>query len=350
MDILEKIRLSVDDSIEKAINVLQVGGLRVAVVLDSHGKLLGTVTDGDIRRALLRKVRMDARVSYVMNKQPITATIKDDTRQILRLMKKRDVLHIAIVDDDGILLKIETIQNIMGSNKKRNNPVFLMAGGFGVRLHPLTKDIPKPLVKIGDRPILETIILQFIDHGFHDFYISTHYRAEMITEYFGDGRRFGITINYIYEDDPLGTAGALGLLPEMKTNLPIIIMNSDVLTKINFDQLLRFHKEENGIATMCVREYDITVPYGVVEIDDHSIIDITEKPIHKFFVNAGIYVLNNEALLDVRRNIKIDMTDLLINYINNGKTISSFPVHEYWLDIGRMEELSQAQKDIEVHF
>jgi len=340
------IALKPEDTLEIAIKVLHSGGKRISVVIDSNYKLLGTITDGDIRRALIKQVGMAISVMDVMNSSPVTALKTDDPKQIMAKMKSLDLLHIPIIDKDGVLMDIETLQHLIGDNQY-DNPIFLMAGGFGTRLHPLTKNIPKPLLKVGDRPILETIITQFIDAGFHDFYISTHYRADMVRAHFGDGSDWGITISYVYEEQPLGTAGALGLLHDMQIDLPIIMMNCDILTKINFEHLMQFHKEEGGVATMCVREYDIQVPYGVVSIEEHIVSNIVEKPVHKFFVNAGIYVLNSEIVRQVDGKSFLDMPDLLTNNISQGKHISSFPIHEYWIDIGRMEEYSQAEFDIE---
>ena len=221
-----------------------------------------------------------------------------------------------------------------------------MAGGFGTRLHPLTEKTPKPLLKIGDRPILETILEQFIDYGFHDFYISTHFKSELIKDYFKDGGLYGVNIHYIYEDVPLGTAGSLGLLPSSISDLPIIVMNGDILTKVNFEHLLDFHNSNKSDATVCVREYDFKVPYGVIETTNGcSIKSINEKPIHKFFVNAGIYVINKDLIDKIDGKRYLDMTDFLEGVINYNK-VNAFPVHEYWLDIGHISEYKRANKEI----
>jgi NDP-sugar pyrophosphorylase family protein len=208
----------------------------------------------------------------------------------------------------------------------------------------LTENTPKPLLKIGGRPIIENIIRQFIDHGFYEFYISTHYKSEQIREYFKNGSQYGANIHYIYEDSPLGTAGSLGLLPKDISELPIIVMNGDLLTKVDFNNLLDFHDSSGNDATMCVREYDIQVPFGVVDINEGRIEKIREKPVHKFFVNAGIYVLNNELIKKVDGKSYLDMPDFLENELKN-KGINAFPIHEYWLDIGRIEEYTKANQD-----
>ena len=330
-------------TLENAIQILHNGGLRIALVVDDNMKLLGTVTDGDIRRALLKHKAMDVLVTEVMNDKPITVSVKDDRKSILALMKSKDFLHIPIVDETGCLKELETLHHLV-DEVKYDNPVFLMAGGFGKRLSPLTNDVPKPLLHVGNKPILETILNQFIENGFHNFYISTHYKAEMLWDYFGDGKKWGVTIQYIHEDIPLGTAGALGLLPDDIVSKPVIMMNGDLLTKVDFAQLLEFHNERNNIATMCVSKYDIQVPYGVIEQDNDKIKDIIEKPIHNFFINAGIYVLSPSIRKYIDGKSYLDMPHLLKQQIKNKETVNMFPIHEYWLDIGRMEEYERAHE------
>ena len=339
-----KVLIKLTDNLGKAIQVLHDGGLRIALVVDKDNKLRGTLTDGDIRRALISGRTMSSGVSDVMNKIPITTTKIDSKERILSLMNKMSILHMPIVDAAGVICGLETLQQLL-ERPSYDNPVFLMAGGFGTRLHPLTKDIPKPLLKVGNKPILETIIHQFVDHGFHDFYISTHFKSELIRDYFKNGDQHGVSIRYIHEDTPLGTAGSLGLLPDNLPDLPIIIMNGDLLTKVDFKHLLDFHSDNNADATMCVREYDFQVPYGVVAIDKGGIREIKEKPIHKFFVNAGIYVLNKNLINKVDGKSFLNMTDFLEKELNYGG-VNAFPIHEYWLDIGRIEEYEQANQDV----
>ena len=335
-----KILLSPDDPLDYTIKVLHEGGCRIALVSNEHGRLLGTITDGDIRRALINKSTMKSPVSLIMNSNPVTVDNKVNNKDILTLMSDKGLLHMPIVDKDGILCGLETKQHLT-KTPKLDNPVFLMAGGFGKRLYPLTKDIPKPLLKVSGKPILENIVEQFISYGFHDFYISTHFKSEQIREYFKNGELHNISIKYVHEDVPLGTAGSLGLLPDNLPDLPIIVMNGDLLTKVDFTNLLDFHGEHNLDATMCVREYDFQVPYGVVEIDNYSIKAIKEKPVHRFLVNAGIYVLNRELINKVDGKSYLDMTDFLEKELkSNG--VNAFPIHEYWIDIGKIEEYEKA--------
>jgi len=339
----KEIILKRSDSLETAISILHNGGLRVALVTDEKNKLMGTITDGDIRRALLKHLPMTSLTEDIMNKNPVTALNTDSPEIVMSKMKSQDLLHIPILDENNLLVGLETLQHLT-YNKKFDNPVFLMAGGYGTRLHPLTEDTPKPLLNVGTKPMLEIIISRFIKSGFHNFYISTYYKAEMIHEYFGDGSSWGVTINYINEDQPLGTAGSIGLLPKNLVKLPILMMNGDVLTKVNFRHLLNFHIKKKGIATMCIREYDVQVPYGVVNIVDQKAKSFLEKPVKKFFVNAGIYIFENEMINKVKAGNYIDMPDLLEQQIEEGKAVNVFPIHEYWKDVGQIEDYQHADK------
>lgn len=344
-----EVTLKISDSFETAINVLDQGGLRVALVVDKNKKLLGTITDGDIRRALLKHIPMDSIVEDIMNKSPIAALNSDSAEEILLIMKSRDLLHIPIINKNGVVVGLKMLQHLTYS-QKYDNPVFLMAGGFGTRLHPLTKDIPKPLLNVGNRPILETILSQFIKSGFHNFYVSTHYKADKIHEYFGDGSAWGVKIEYVNEDKPLGTAGSIGLLPKNLPNLPILMMNGDVLTRVNFEDLLAFHNEKKGLATMCIREYDIHIPFGVVNIKQQRVKSLLEKPIKKFFINAGIYAFEPELINKVKVGEHIDMPKLLENQIEEGRTVNVFPIHEYWQDIGQINDYQSANESFSNEF
>ena len=343
----KKVILRQTDTMEMAIQVLNnTGYFRIVMIADNNERLVGTVTDGDIRRALVGHHKMDVLLSEIMCKEPTTALVSDSRRKILAIMKDKDFLEVPIIDENRKIIGLETLHQII-EKKKYDNPVFLMAGGFGVRLQPATNDIPKPLLKIGDKPILETILNQFIDAGFHNFYISTHYKADMIRKHFGDGKQWNISIEYVHEEIPLGTAGSLGLLPLDLPKLPIIMMNGDLLTNVDFVSLLKFHNEQDAIATMCVREYNFQIPYGVVESSQQKVVSITEKPIQKFFINAGIYVLNPSLLSCVDGESPIDMPNLLETQIKENEKVSIFPLHEYWLDIGQAEQLEQAKLDSE---
>ena len=331
-------------TMEETINVIDKGALQLALVVDEQDFLLGVVTDGDIRRALIRHQSMDCLISEVMHTTPVVANLGTSRNKLLTLMNAKGLNAIPLLSE-GKLVGLDTLQKII-ERPSYDNPVFLMAGGFGTRLRPLTDKCPKPLLKLGDKPILETIIDSFISSGFHHFYISTHYMPEAIQNYFGDGAKWGVQIEYVHESEPLGTGGSLGLLPDHLPDLPIIMMNGDVLTKIDFEQLLNYHNQLQPACTMCVREDEYQVPYGVVEADGNRITSLVEKPTHKYFINAGVYVVSKAMINAVKPNERVDMTDLIENYIANKQHVAMFPVHEYWLDIGKMVDFYQAQKDV----
>lgn len=331
-------------SVRDALAVIDKEALRGAIVVENDNRLLGLVCDGDIRRGLLAGVSLDDSVEMVMNSQPTVATTEASKEQLIELMESKELLSIPIVEH-GIVVGLQTLYASL-STAIIENPVFLMAGGFGTRLRPLTNNCPKPLLKVGDKPILEITLLNFIKSGFVNFYISTHYLPEMIKDHFGDGSKWGINITYVYEESPLGTGGALGLLPEGVPNLPLIMMNGDVLTNIDFQKLLAFHVHEAADATMCVREHEFQIPYGVIQGNNGQIMSMVEKPVEIYHINAGIYVINPNIIKQVAPSTVIDMPTLLeLNIAEQGK-VMMFPIHEYWLDIGRIEDFQRAQADI----
>lgn len=345
MNSWKNILVGSDTSIEKAIEILESEPYKILLVVDDGSKLLGTVTDGDIRRGLIRHISMSSSVNLIMEGHPKTALISDTKDAIQKIMKQYGVLQVPLINEDRIVLGIESVYT-PSERKKYNNPVILMAGGYGKRLHPLTLHTPKPLLKVGDKPILQSILENFIGVGFHNFLISTHYKAEQFKERFKNGEDWDVSIEYIHEEEPLGTAGFLGLLPKNFSELPVIIMNGDLLTEVNFEKLLSYHNEMGGVATMCVRRYEFQVPYGVIAGDKHKITEIIEKPIHEFFVNAGIYILNKEVYENIVPKQYINMPNLLQGMIDNGHQVNMFPLHENWLDIGRMEDYKQAQVEV----
>ena len=335
-------------SIVEAIRVINQGAMQIGMVTGPDGRLLGTITDGDIRRAILDSHSLESPVETIMNRHPTTVGSTISRREIIGLMRRKALRQMPVVDEDGRVVDLKILMRLLDTDQ-RDNAVLLMAGGLGNRLRPMTEDCPKPLLKVGGRPILETIISNFKSQGFSNFWIATHYKGEMIEAYFGDGSESGVHIEYLREESQLGTAGALTLIPE-KPRSPMIVMNGDVLTNIDFTQLLDFHLENRASATMCVRKYDFQVPYGVVGIAGNTITCIEEKPVHSFFVNAGIYVLDPDAVAMVPTGESFDMTQLFDVLIGSGKTTAAFPIHEYWLDVGRPDDFRQANGDYGKHF
>lgn len=331
-------------TIKSVLETLDIEALRIVLICDDEMRLIGVVTDGDVRRGLLHGLSLDSEVTSIMNRTPTTVSAKTSRPEAMALMQSKNILAVPILDGNK-LVGLQTLQK-PNQNRSYDNPIFIMAGGFGTRLRPLTDNTPKPMLKVGDKPILEILINRFKAAGFFNFYISTHYLPEKITEYFLDGAALGVKITYVYEKTPLGTGGALGLLPESVPDLPLIMINGDVLTSVDFESVLRFHCDKQSMATMCVREYEYQVPYGVIVGENQKIVSMEEKPIQRFFVNAGIYVIEPEVFKGVRANHVVDMPTLLQSHIDKGKEVSMFPIHEYWLDIGRMDDYKKAQLDI----
>ncbi|WP_053979377.1 nucleotidyltransferase family protein [Marinagarivorans algicola] len=331
-------------SIRESWRILNDGALRFVMVTDDSYKLLGVVTDGDIRRGLLSGMELGDSISAVMNKSPITIPRSMEKQALIDLMEERKVLALPQVDN-GVLVGLAVLQDLL-QVPVIDNPVFIMAGGFGTRLRPLTDSCPKPMLKIGGTPMLEILIKSFKAKGFRNFYISTHYLPEVITEYFGDGSDFGVCITYVHEKSPLGTGGALGLLPSNIPKLPLIVINGDILTNLDYKLLLDEHSLSAASATMCVRAHEVNIPFGVIEADDNKITAMVEKPTYRYFVNTGIYVISPEVLAFVKKDVRLDMPTLLQSQIDNGKLVKTKLMHDYWLDIGRMDDFNKAQVDI----
>jgi len=335
--------VSSSTSLRQTIEAITEGSLQIALVVDSEGKLLGTVTDGDIRKAILAGKDLNITAGEAMRSQPITSASKTPRAAILKLMREKRIHQMPLLDDQGRVVDVLTVDDMIGAAHKPN-AVVIMAGGLGTRLHPLTEETPKPMLKVGGKPILETIIQSFIDQGFTNFFVSVNYKANIISEYFGDGSRLGAKINYLHEKSRLGTAGALSLLPR-EIHAPIIVMNGDLLTRISVDALLDFHERESAVATMVVREDHYQVPYGVVEVDGTQIVGVEEKPIQRHLVNAGIYVISQDGLNNIPGDTFYDMPTHFAKLAANGHRTAAFPLHEYWVDIGRLDELERAQRE-----
>ena len=340
----KNILIKADQPIRDALQLIDSESLRIALVVDDELRLLGVVTDGDVRRGLLNNLSITSPVSMVMHTKPLTAKLGTARKELVKFMEKEQLLAIPLMEEDKVA-GLETLQRV-GQYSKYQNPVFLMAGGFGTRLRPLTDNCPKPLLKVGDKPILEIVLNSFIKAGFVNFYISTHYLPEMIREHFGDGSKWNVKISYVHEELPLGTGGALGLLPADIPDLPLILINGDVLTNVDFERVLEFHNKHQAAATMCVRDYEYQVPFGVINGEGNKIISMVEKPVQRFFVNAGIYVISSQIRRSVQENSRIDMPSLLEQFIAQQHNVLMFPIHEYWLDIGRIEDYNRAQTDI----
>ncbi|MCG3679273.1 nucleotidyltransferase family protein [Aliarcobacter butzleri] len=345
---IDNIKLDINSTIHEALQIINKGAMQIALVIDDDNKLVGTISDGDIRRALLKRISLDSSIQSIIFRTPTIAKISDTKEEILKLALSKKLHQIPIVDERGKILGIQEIEELI-KPKDKTNKVILMVGGLGTRLRPLTENTPKPMLKVGNKPILQTIVEKFAEYGYTNIIMCVNYKSHMIQDYFGDGKEFGVNIEYVLENQRMGTAGALSLLKD-KPNEPFFVMNGDLLTNINFEHLHNYHIATNSIGTMCVREYDFQVPYGVVNIKDSKIVSIEEKPTHKFFVSAGIYMLSPEVLEYIPENQFYDMPTLFEKIISKGKNTISFPLREYWLDIGRIEEYKKANEEYDEVF
>ena len=340
MNDIEKIKIVATLTIKKALGVINSGAVKIALIVDSDNKLLGTLCDGDIRRAILRKKSLNDTVEDVYFRSPTIAKKGSSKEDLLRLCSINGITQVPIVDEDRKIIDLFIIDDGL-LKRLHENHVVLMVGGLGTRLRPLTERTPKPMLEVGGRPILETIVRCFVDSGFTNITMCLGYKSSVIQDYFQEGGGFGANIDYIVEEKKMGTAGALTLL-EKKFNNPFFVMNGDLLTNIDFEKMLDFHVDSNSKATMCVREYDIEVPYGVVKVNNENIISIKEKPIHSFFVNAGIYLLEPGCIDLIPDNEFYDMPKLFEELIAIKERTVSFPLQEYWIDIGRLADYKRA--------
>lgn len=348
---LELMLLKPTDSIHKVMTFIDKNGKGIALIVDEERRLLGTITDGDIRRAILARIDLEKSVSELLARKadspyskPVTAPVGTDRLILLQMIKEHGIRHIPLIDESGRVVDLVTIDDLLPDETFPVQAV-IMAGGFGRRLLPLTEDTPKPMLPVGGKPVMEHIIEQLRGAGIKHINISTYYKSEVIMNYFGDGSRFDVDLKYINEDQPLGTAGALGLIKEV--NGPLLVINGDVLSQINFRAMLIYHQEHKADLTVAVSKYDLKVPYGVVESDGVFVREVVEKPTLTFFVNAGIYLLEPSVYNYIPKNESLDMTDLIGRLIEEKRLVVSFPIVEYWLDIGRHVDYRKAQEDAE---
>lgn len=333
-------------TIRRVLEVMTVkAAAGMVLVVDARRRLLGVAVDSDIRKGLLRGATLETEVREVMNRRPKTLDASLSEEALRQALLKGRTASMPLVDRSGIVRGFAQLADYAASALERPNPVVILAGGLGRRLLPLTEHRPKPLLPVGKKPILETIVEQFVSAGFRRLHLSVSHRADMIERHFGDGSRWGARISYLREESPLGTAGPLSLLSP-RPEIPVLVMNADLLTKVDFNSLLAFHQAERLLATVCVREFEFEIPYGVTEIDGHHLRRIVEKPTQRFFVNAGIYAFSPKALTQLRRGSRLDMPAFLDRLRRRApRAVGCFPVSEYWIDIGKLEDYKRADED-----
>lgn len=340
---LELATVRPDLPLDEVISRLDLAGTGALLLCDQNGVLEGLLTDGDLRRAVLLGVPMTAPCQTIASRKPVTVRRGTSAAEALHLMNERDINQLPVLDAESRVVDFLLRKDLV-SEKTTNLSAVIMAGGFGRRLHPLTADVPKPMLPLGDRPLLEHTLQQLGKAGITTVHLATHHQSEQISTHFGDGGAFGMNLKYAREDQPLGTAGGLKLVaPAAET---MLVLNGDILTGMSFRDMLDFHRRHHAEMTVGVRKYEISVPFGVIECSDIHIRGLREKPTETLFINAGVYLLEPSVLALIPDQVRFDMTDLIQALLAKGRSVVSFPILEYWLDIGRPEDYQKAQEDL----
>lgn len=340
---LDDLVIGAEATIRQALQVIDQGGLETALVCGPDRRLLGVLTDGDIRRALLAEHDLVTPIGVFCNRGCVTAQRGVDRSEALLIMLERQIKCIPVIDDDGKLVDLFSLYAALRTQACASWAV-VMAGGFGTRLGELTKGVPKPMLPIGDRPILQHIVEHLVSHGVQRIFLSVSYLGSMIEDHFGDGRHFRCRIEYLREEEPLGTGGPLSLLPE-KATAPVLVMNGDLLTRINVTRLLAFHRAGDFAATMALSEHTVQVPFGVAEVENVQVAQLVEKPSLTYRINAGIYVFDPAEIARVPARTFFPITRLLESILAEGRAIGAYHMQEPWSDIGLPAEFAQAQGD-----
>lgn len=339
---LIKITLTDQTTPNEVIEALDKSGVGIVPLVDEENKLIGIVTDGDVRRAVLKG---NITIDSIVNRSPKTLLDRVPKSVIIKELRERHLRHMPLVNESGHFVDIVFLENL--SFESKSNTVVIMAGGLGSRLGGLTKDVPKPMLPVGGKPILEHILVNMKAQGFKSFTICLNYKADVIRDHFGDGSDFGVSISYTLENQRLGTAGALSLIDFKKTVFPCIVLNADIITSIDFDALLRFHSQSGASATMCVKPQEHEIPFACVEFDEsYNLLTLAEKPKMTNFINAGIYVLGEDVVKQVPKGVFYDMPTLFQDTMVNGFQTKVFMFEEYWIDIGRPHDYSKANNEL----
>ena len=336
----QKTILLVDSTVQDAIMSLNNSSMQIVLVVDHHEHLIGTISDGDIRRGLLKGLTLESSINEIVYKTPFVVPQNLESEMVVQLMTSNKVHQIPIVGNDRSLLGLH-LWDVLGESKRRSNMMVIMAGGKGTRLLPYTENCPKPMILVSGKPMLQHVLEKAISQGFTKFVISIHYLGHMIQEYFGDGDQFGVQIDYICEETALGTAGALSLLNKTPAE-PFIVTNGDIITDIKYGEVLDFHIEHSGTATMAVRVHELHHQFGVVKTNGIKITGFEEKPKIVSHINAGVYVLNPEALDELEINERCDMPCLFDRLKSKSKLTIAYPALEPWMDLGMPDDLEKA--------
>ncbi|MCR6572386.1 nucleotidyltransferase family protein [Campylobacter insulaenigrae] len=339
---INNLKLTENSSIKQALQTIGKLRVRLALVVDENDNFLGVISDSNIRKALINDYKLEDSIKKIYTKNPVVVQEDCDEKTLLNLSAKYDIYDFPVLDKNKKVIAIKSIASMLHKEKNKNN-VILMAGGLGTRLKELTKNTPKPMLKVGNKPILESIITKFKEQNFENFIFCVNYKKQVIEKYFKNGDKFDVNIKYIKEKKRLGTAGALSLIKdEFKDSF--IVMNADILTELDFNKLLKAHKKSKALMSVCLREFIYQNPYGVVELSKNYIKDIKEKPVQKFLVSAGIYVCEPYVLKFLRENEYLDMPDFIKLLMKENK-INTFLIDDYWIDIGQIDEFKKANEE-----
>jgi len=331
-------------SVRQALEAITKNSRQAVMVVDDDSRLVGIVTDGDIRRGLLRGVALGDAVADLMNRRPVTTAAGTSRAAALALMQQRSLRHLPVVDAAGRIVDVMLLEELLRPLPVPNAAV-LMAGGDGRRMRGVSEDVPKPLLRVGGKPLLEILIERLRGAGVSQFFITVRYKSEMIEAHFGDGSRLGVRIRYVREDQPLGTAGALARLPEPLAE-PFFLVNGDILTRCDFLAMLEFHTRWRADLTIGAVPHTVEVPYGVLRVEGEELAAIDEKPRLDFLINAGMYVMDPGVIPLIPRERPFHATELIALLKRAGRTVVAFPVREYWLDVGRDGDFHQANRDV----
>jgi dTDP-glucose pyrophosphorylase len=343
-EVWQRAMLPVDATIGQAIANLDQVAVKIVLVVNASGMLEGTISDGDIRRGLLKGLDLASPITNVIHRNALVVSLGMERETVMKLMVANKIQQIPVVDEQRHVVGLHLWDQIT-SPQVRPHMMVIMAGGKGTRLRPHTENCPKPMLPVGDKPMLEHIIDRAMSQGFNHFVLAIHYLGHMVEDYFGDGSKMNARIEYIREEAPLGTAGALGLLTR-QPDAPFVVTNGDVLTDINYADLLDFHIRQQAAATMAVRTHEWQHPFGVVQTKGLDIVGFEEKPINRTHINAGVYVLTPAALNELRANEHCDMPTLFERLQVTGERTLAYPMHEPWLDVGRIEDFQRAQVEV----
>ena len=341
---LQKITIKRDTKFSEALKVINKGGYQIALVINTDGEFEGVIADSDIRKALIKGYELDNPVTKIMNSSPIILSPKSSESDATSIMLEKHFFHVPVINSEGRIVGLHVAEQY-GTNLVRENTFVVMAGGRGKRLRPLTDKIPKPMLPIQGKPILEKILEKARSEGFINIVISVGYLSEQIIDYFGNGKKFGLNIEYIYEDRPLGTAGALKNLSSNKVSSFIFITNADIITDLSYGEMLDQAMRNKVDGLMATRIHEWQNPFGVVKTDGMKISSIVEKPTYQSQVNAGMYVLSKKMLKFIEKDTYYDMPDLFTDALQEKLNLETYPIHEAWLDIGRPSDYEEASSD-----